>query len=141
MSLTFATITRADLAAMGIPCERYPPARQLGQPREVFPATGSPTHQERVTMTINHIRISPFDHSARIQCTPIVPGTLITVILDPLYSTWVFIKVPGGPRGWVGRQHVSSAPALAPAPTHVAVHIGVVALVPITRTYTYAFLS
>ena len=128
----FASLTRADLAAMGIPYADYSPARQLGQPREVFPATGSPTHQERVINAINYIRISPFDHSARIPCTTLGPGTLITVILDPLYSTWAYVQVPGGPRGWVGRQHVSSAPALAPPPTHVAVHIGVVALVPIT---------
>lgn len=130
----FANLTPAHFAAMGIP-----PARQLGQPQEVIPATGSPTYRRQVINAIKHIRISPFDHSARIQCTPLGPGTLITVILDPLYSTWAYVQVPGVLKGWVGRQHVSSAPAPSPAPTHVSVHIGAVALVPIT--YTYALPS
>jgi hypothetical protein len=132
MSRTFANLTPAMLEEMGIHS-----ARQLGQPREeVFPTTGSNTYQGQVTTVIMHIRIGPDDGSLPTQCLPIYPGTPITVTLDPTRPTWAYIQVPGGPRGWVGKQHVTSFPVPVPA-LSIAVHpTNVIALVPIMYTHT-----
>ncbi len=131
--------TIADLLHMGISYAGHgqpPYAHQLGQPREeVFPTTGSNTYQGQVTTVIVHIRIGPDDGSLLIPCPPIYPGTSITVTLDPTRPTWAYIQVPGGPRGWVGIQHVTSFPVPVPA-LSIAVHsTRVFALVPIMYTY------
>ena len=138
---TFADLTLADLAHMNIPYDGLY-ARQLGQPQEkVFPTTGSETYQGCVTNAIKHVRVTPDDKFDHIHCTPLAPGTSVTVIKDPKYPTWVFIKVSGGLSGWVGGHHVSSAPArvLAPSPAYVVAHstsFSAVSLGPITSTYT-----
>lgn len=140
MSFTFASLTLADLALMSIHREVLP----LGQPQEVAPATGSQTYQGHVKSTITHFRIAPYDHSSPIQCILLGPRTSITVIVDPRYPTWAYINTSNSLRGWVGIQHVSSAPAYVPAPASVAIIpslFSTVALVPITHTYASPFMA
>jgi hypothetical protein len=144
LEMSFATITLANLKAMGILYGDYSHALQLGQPREeVFPATGSQTCKRIVKETIRHFRISPVDSIPFIQCTHLAPGTFVTVILDPRYPEWAYIQVSGGPRGWVGIHHFSSASAPTPSRAHVAhsFSFSAVALVPITCTYTTPFFQ
>ena len=126
--MTFAYLTANMLESMGIPS-----ARQLGQPREMGPGTGSRAHCGVVTHQISHFRIVPFDNSTPIHCAPLHPGTPISVTQDPVHPTWAYIQVPGGPTGWVGRQHVSSVPV--PALSIPIPHTHVTARVHITHTY------
>ena len=142
--MSFAAITLTNLIEMGLTREGSFPALQLGQPREeVFPATGSQTCKRSVKETIRHFRISPVDSIPFIQCTHLAPGEPVTVILDPRYPEWVYIQVLGGPRGWVGIHHFSSASAPTPSRAHVAhsFYFSAVALVPITCTYTTPFFQ
>jgi hypothetical protein len=139
LKMSFADLTNADFLAMNIVNEeRY--AHQLGQPRKMDPMTGSETYHGRVTVIITHTRDAPYLSNSKIRCTQLIPGNPVTVIKDPKHHKWVFIKGRNGQKGWIGIHHVSSAPArvLAPPPAlaHVAIHFNVVALVPVTYTYT-----